>query len=123
MSFVDQSATKEDLKEAILALEERVEQRAQARHQETMLEIGRAVNSLAERVEQRAQARHQETMLEIGRAVSSVAEIIGRQATVVDEKYQELPGQVAALRADLDEHRSDLRIHRPAPAPRTKRKR
>jgi hypothetical protein len=46
--------------------------------------------------------------------------------TIVDEKYKDLPRHHAALRADLDTHVADLRVHSrraTAPAKRTRRPR
>jgi DNA anti-recombination protein RmuC len=47
-------------------------------------------------------------------------------ATIVDEKYKDLPGRHAELRADVDTHVADVRLHarRPtAPAKRARRPR
>lgn len=53
--------------------------------------------------------------LEIGRAATQVANVMAEHfrswASAVDDKYRHLPHEVAALRADLDEHRADATIH------------
>lgn len=61
----------------------------------------------------------------IGEAVSHVANVMMEQirdlVNVVEQKYEQLPVQVARVRADLDEHRSDLRLHARSPATPPKR--
>jgi DNA repair exonuclease SbcCD ATPase subunit len=59
--------------------------------------------------------------LEIGKAMSTatgvMAEDFRRMATAIEEKYSDVPRDVAAVREDLDDHRSDLNLHvRPAVA-------
>jgi chromosome segregation ATPase len=43
-----------------------------------------------------------------------MVEQLRSQISVVDEKYQDVPGQCKALRRDLDGHVTDLHLHRPA---------
>ncbi|MBI4511259.1 MAG: hypothetical protein HY698_16620 [Deltaproteobacteria bacterium] len=49
---------------------------------------------------------------EIGLALNVAVEQIGKLVKVVDEKYQEVPARTYELRQDLDDHRSDWRIHK-----------
>ena len=51
-----------------------------------------------------------------------VAERVAAEVRVLDDKYKDLPSETAALRHDLDDHRTNLRIHVRPPPPRSARK-
>jgi hypothetical protein len=83
-------------------------------------------------MEARLARKYDETILriinqtadEVGKKVASVMmEQLRDQVAVVDEKYKDLPRQYAELRADVDGHVADVRLHRRPPATPAKRAR
>jgi len=57
-------------------------------------------------------AMERRMLAEIGHALDVAVEQLGKHVSVVDDKYRDLPPEVAKIRSDLDEHRGDTRIHR-----------
>jgi hypothetical protein len=64
-------------------------------------------------MEARLSTQIKESASEIAQEVANVmVEQLRGQVSVVDEKYKDLPGQYAELRADFDSHVADLSLHR-----------
>jgi len=99
-------------------MEQRVDQRTQAE-----------LAAMEQRVDQRTQAQlaamEQRMNAKTDEAVSHTANVMMEQirilVNVVEEKYEHLPGDVATLRRDFDEHRTDLHLHARSPATLPKR--
>jgi predicted nuclease with TOPRIM domain len=78
--------------------------------------LGQAVTTLRGEMvamENRLSKQIKESASEIAQEVANVmVEQLRSQVSVVDEKYQDLPGQYAALRKDFDAHAADAHLHR-----------
>jgi chromosome segregation ATPase len=69
-------------------------------------------------VEQRLVGMEERLGFQITHAANWVVEQLGKLVKQIDEKYADVPGELAALRRELDEHRSDASLHvRPTRAP------
>jgi hypothetical protein len=50
-----------------------------------------------------------------------MVERVASEVRVLDDKYRDLPREASTLRTDLDDHRTNLRIHVRPPPPKTAR--
>jgi hypothetical protein len=106
---VSEPATKQDLANELALLRQDLASLATraelaSMRVELVSEIGRATKASEERI-----------TLELAKAIAHITKVmeerLGSYVRVVDDKYKDLPDATNALRVDLDDHRSDARIH------------
>jgi hypothetical protein len=104
-------------RDTIFAVSDEPASKADIARLETRLET--EISRLENRLDHRMQSMENRLLLEIGHAINVAVEQIGKQASVVDEKYKDLPPRVATLEA----HAADSTIHvRPTPPPARRRR-
>ena len=116
---LDAFATKADLAELALRLDafatkadlsERLESFAALFMRATQQQLDTAATATRQHID----AVAERLSAEIARASLAGGEQTRREIGVLDDRYRDLPGRMALLERELDEHRRDATAHRPA---------
>lgn len=102
------------LRSDMAEMETRLGDKMNAMEKRLRTDIGKDMQAMEERLLEKFKesAKH---------VANTVAESHRKEVAAVDEKYQDLPEQHAALRADVDGHVADLRLHPQPPTISAKR--
>jgi len=95
------------------------QERAARRHDQVLVEMARMIDASEQRlrVELRVElaqvidASEERLRVDIGRAARAATEEHRREIGVLDDRYRDLPGRVAALERGLREHIEDAAAH------------
>lgn len=79
--------------------------------QELAVDIANAMNDTVETLQQSIDRLGDRLSAELARSSRAVAEEGRREIGALDDRYRDLPGRVALLERELDEHRRDGAAH------------
>jgi hypothetical protein len=112
-------ATKAELKDAIAGAIAPLATKAELKEAIAGAIAPLATKAELKALEDRLDAKFDALHAEFARMAQAMDENFRKMFTVLDEKYQHMPGEVAQLRREVDEHVANTNVHR-APR-RTKR--